>query len=458
MSLPPLVHPFQNRAAVLPGGLDYTRFGAMIKDGSSFSRTTADNRVLTYILNVIQQPQRARACGSSAKSVSHARPVDPPPLLSLLIFELRNGIQTDITFSYDALFFVFASLEVAQVASHGRFHLEKNPPIPILTGHPVSGGCYLDRPHEGIFFPFPNLSVKYEGRYRLCFNLYETIKNIEDHERTGNEPPLCPGPAISTVSPSEVTNWRLEIKSDDFLVYMSKKFPGLTESTPLTRILAEQGCRVRVRRDVRARRKEHSGFEDESYGSLHPTTSSPLGRDVLSTSTILSAAEKMQAVHLSGHNTYLGEKEMPPPQQTPAQDLGPATTPPLVSMVTKLSHREGLIFSEQPRPTEKIDGTATTTTVSSVSSNENTIQSPDANNQHQLENLPSEGDNSVPKLRRIACIVCRVRKLKCDGTKPTCSPCTRLGLICTYYEARRESGAKRGHTKAPEEQLSQYFS
>jgi hypothetical protein len=454
MSLPPLVHPFQNRAAVLPGGLNYTRFEAMVKDGSSFSRTTADNRVLTYILNVIQQPQRARACGSSAKSASLARPIDPPPLLSLLIFELRNGVQTDITFSYDALFFVFASLEVARVASHGRFHLGKNPPVPILTGHPVSGGCYLDRPHEGIFFPFPDLSVRDEGRYRLCFNLYETIKNIEDHESTGNEPPLCPGPAISTVSPSEVTHWRLEVKSADFSVYMAKKFPGLTESTPLTRILAEQGCRVRVRREVRNRRKEHSGIEDESYGLLHPTTSNLLGHDVLSTSTILSAAEKMEAAQLSGHNTYLGEREMPPPQQTPAQDLGPATTPTQSSMVTKLSRREGLILSEQPRPKEEIDGTAMTTTVSSVSFNEDTIQSPDAHNQYQLKNPSSEGDNSVPKPRRIACIVCRKRKLKCDGTKPTCSTCTRLGHICTYYEAQREPGGKRGHTKALEERLS----
>ena len=80
MSLPPLVHPFQNRAAVLPGGLNYTRFEAMVKDGSSFSRTTADNRLLTYILNVIQQPQRARACGSSAKSASLARPIDRAPI------------------------------------------------------------------------------------------------------------------------------------------------------------------------------------------------------------------------------------------------------------------------------------------------------------------------------------------------------------------------------------------
>ena len=69
---------------------------------------------------------------------------------------------------------------------------------------------------------------------------------------------------------------------------------------------------------------------------------------------------------------------------------------------------------------------------------------------------PTEGDSTVPKPKRIACIICRKRKLKCDGTKPSCSTCTRLGHDCAYDEVRRKSGPKRGYVKALEERLSEY--
>lgn len=69
----------------------------------------------------------------------------------------------------------------------------------------------------------------------------------------------------------------------------------------------------------------------------------------------------------------------------------------------------------------------------------------------------SGGDSGIPKPKRIACIICRKRKLKCDGTKPSCSTCTRLGHDCAYDEVRRKSGPKRGYVKALEERLSQSF-
>lgn len=56
--------------------------------------------------------------------------------------------------------------------------------------------------------------------------------------------------------------------------------------------------------------------------------------------------------------------------------------------------------------------------------------------------------------KRIACVICRKRKLKCDGNKPSCSTCKRLGHDCAYDEVRRKSGPKRGYVKALEERLS----
>lgn len=66
-------------------------------------------------------------------------------------------------------------------------------------------------------------------------------------------------------------------------------------------------------------------------------------------------------------------------------------------------------------------------------------------------------DNSnVPKPKRLACMICRKRKLKCDGVRPSCSTCSRLGHDCAYDEQRRKSGPKRGYVKALEERLSMF--
>lgn len=70
------------------------------------------------------------------------------------------------------------------------------------------------------------------------------------------------------------------------------------------------------------------------------------------------------------------------------------------------------------------------------------------------EAAPTGGNSSVPKPKRLACIVCRRRKLKCDGIKPSCSTCARLGHTCAYDEVRKKSGPKRGYVKALEERLS----
>ncbi len=48
---------------------------------NEFSRTTVDHRRITYTLNVVQQPEKARACGSGTKCKSHAM-IDRLPLTS----------------------------------------------------------------------------------------------------------------------------------------------------------------------------------------------------------------------------------------------------------------------------------------------------------------------------------------------------------------------------------------
>ncbi|KAE8449730.1 hypothetical protein EG329_007505 [Mollisiaceae sp. DMI_Dod_QoI] len=225
------------------------------------TRVTKDGRHLKYRLNVIQQPERARACGSGAKSSADRRPVDPPPVVELRIFSVNGNEEEDITFSYSANFFLFATLEVARPMAHGRV---QQPPasqqVPVLTGMPVSGMAYLDRPTEAGYFIFPDLSVRHEGMYRLSFNLYEEMKNDQDGdaEPQSDKSRSVTGPG----APDSSFDWRMEVKSHEFTVYSAKKFPGLAESTALSRTVAEQGCRVRIRRDVRMRRREGKNAGD----------------------------------------------------------------------------------------------------------------------------------------------------------------------------------------------------
>jgi len=63
------------------------------------------------------------------------------------------------------------------------------------------------------------------------------------------------------------------------------------------------------------------------------------------------------------------------------------------------------------------------------------------------------GHNGIPRPKRIACVICRKRKLRCDGGKPSCGTCARLAHDCAYDEVRRKSGPKRGYVKQLEARL-----
>ena len=147
--------------------------------------------------------------------------------------------------------------------AHGRVQTPAATSPPVLTGFPVAGCCYLDRPAPAGYFIFPDLSVRHEGRYRLVFTLYEQIKDDQDEEL---EPRAEDREAIASgEDDGQGFYHRMEVKSDDFAVFSAKKFPGLSESTALSRTVAEQGCRVRIRRDVRMRRRDNKPAAGADY-------------------------------------------------------------------------------------------------------------------------------------------------------------------------------------------------
>lgn len=348
-------------------------------------RITKSGRRLWYKLTVIQQPERARACGSGPKCKSvdspnlkniffffwiltrclasaDRRPVDPPPVVELRIFEgntWQEAEQKDITFLYNANFFLYATLEHARIIAHGRVQTPAANQPPVLTGMPVSGMAYLDRPSEAGYFLFPDLSVRHEGRYRLTFNLYEETKEDKDKD------PDTPDTNIVASGFANATggsfDFRMEVKSHDFIVFSAKKFPGLAESTQLSRVVAEQGCRVRIRRDVRMRRRDRTKDSDydhreEEYARRKRTETPEVksnyrARSMSGSVSVdgtsfsaesqrrLSGAEYANAypqtpTSAGGHLQFLGNGNAPPYHPQPPSHSRPPSMPPSPSYQT----------------------------------------------------------------------------------------------------------------------------
>lgn len=85
-------------------------------------------------------------------------------------------------------------------------------------------------------------------------------------------------------------------------------------------------------------------------------------------------------------------------------------------------------------------------------------QQPESNETRQsptgtTNSQDAQGQDAASKPKRIACVLCRKRKLRCDGARPTCGTCKRLSHDCAYDEVRKKSGPKRGYVKLLEARL-----
>ncbi|KAK4542711.1 hypothetical protein LTR36_006283 [Oleoguttula mirabilis] len=292
---------------------------------SSASRSTRDGKQITYRLSVLQQPMRARACGSGAKSSADRRPVDPPPIVELKIFQ-GEAPEHDITYNMNANYFLFATLEQARPIAHGRMADDKSR-LTVLTGTPVAGMVYLDRPTPAGYFIFPDLSVRHEGVYRLSFSLYEELKEPKDIDKADE--------ASRPATPEAHVTHRLEVKSLPFVVYSAKKFPGLTESTSLSRMVAEQGCRVRIRRDVRMRRREAKDggkdwdeYEDETAQARARMSATPDAASSYPTLPVPPGFADRTGRPRSASNTSHISFANPLSRRTSQQDMAQGYQPP----------------------------------------------------------------------------------------------------------------------------------
>jgi len=60
-----------------------------------------------------------------------------------------------------------------------------------------------------------------------------------------------------------------------------------------------------------------------------------------------------------------------------------------------------------------------------------------------MEVLEFDGEAAAPKQKKFACVLCRRRKLKCDGGKPKCFSCNRLGHACSYGDTDNNGHAEK---------------
>lgn len=94
---------------------------------------------------------------------------------------------------------------------------------------------------QGYWFVLQDLSVRTEGFFRLRMSFI-------DISNTG-------GPGVSR-GKAPVLAWTF---SEKFQVYSAKKFPGVIESTPLSKVFAQQGIKIPIRKD----NKNEGGDDDD---------------------------------------------------------------------------------------------------------------------------------------------------------------------------------------------------
>lgn len=182
-----------------------------------------------FRLEVLQQPRFARACGSGDKD---RRQVDPPPVIKLHFGP--EALPGDKNPAMHYILLCELTDESGTVNVTNRSGIESE----LVGNRTVQSYNFAGRdpPLDGTFFAFPDLSVRSVGRYRLNFKLIRL-------------PQLAPQEGDLALQPTSV-------HTDIFQVYPAKDFPGMLESTELTKALAEAGMPISLKKGHERRESE----------------------------------------------------------------------------------------------------------------------------------------------------------------------------------------------------------
>ncbi|KAF7531478.1 hypothetical protein G7054_g8825 [Neopestalotiopsis clavispora] len=125
-----------------------------------------------------------------------------------------------------------------------------------LIGSLVSSGNRLDDVDGkvGVWFVLQDLSVRTEGWFRLRFSFSCVgVPNTQGNQQTSD--------------PLKVNTGRVPILavtySAPFQVYSAKKFPGVCESTPLSKCFANQGIKIPIRKEGQDNRRARGDDDDD---------------------------------------------------------------------------------------------------------------------------------------------------------------------------------------------------
>ncbi|KAM5351482.1 hypothetical protein ACJ41O_004205 [Fusarium nematophilum] len=223
---------------------------------SSISSKRPGNTDAEYRLRIRQQPVAARSCGFGERD---RRVIDPPPIVQLII-EGPNLTQEEISKQLRYCHYVMScSIYDESGARDASFmpeeYRQQRRLMGSLVGAPFVGKDEFGE--EGCFFCFPDLSCRTPGSFRLKFSL---VKIDPARARELKHFPVL-----------------VEAKSDVFIVYTAKDFPGMQASTRLTKRLKEQGCIISIKKG-NDRSKNTRGHDDSSEGEQDDGETSSQGK------------------------------------------------------------------------------------------------------------------------------------------------------------------------------------
>ncbi|KAJ3127761.1 hypothetical protein HK098_005878 [Nowakowskiella sp. JEL0407] len=197
-------------------------------------------------LVIRQQPKFTKSTGVNEKD---RKTIDPLPILQLFVDDPASSGQTK-NFVSNPFYFTYATL--IHATTDQEYNIMKDTNSRTLAGSIVSSLQRLKDLDDTFcgFFVFPDISVRIEGKFRIRFTLFEIVDN-------------------------DVIN-RCSVISDIFTVHGVKGYPGASESTELSRHLAEQGLKIRVKKDTRqsknksnSRTRDSEPIESESPRKRH---------------------------------------------------------------------------------------------------------------------------------------------------------------------------------------------
>ncbi|WVQ75143.1 hypothetical protein IAR50_004752 [Cryptococcus sp. DSM 104548] len=232
-----------------------------------------------YKLIVQQQPERARLCSYKEENDTiDRRPVDPPPVVELscrgdeklaerllesTAFFVRAAIVTADTVPITSDQASTSSASVSPFSSRPLTHPQADyAPVRLSVGADAATGELVQTPEKlrlldgrsAALCIFAKLGVRLPGTFRLKFTLFQMTENgLMDMAHTISEP---------------------------FEVFSPKLFKGMHESTELTRHLAAQGVKVKLRTDTSVgrqsvRRRRASAIATTPSASHKPVIIAP---------------------------------------------------------------------------------------------------------------------------------------------------------------------------------------